>query len=80
MGRRHLLIVSVPNNLSLRIPTARTTRELHVLAALHGFALGVAFYIWWTGWICEGSGNMHRYTKALRANETYLKAYPDNHD
>lgn len=80
MGRRHLLVVPIPNDLRLRISTTRSTCELHVLTTLYGFAFGVTLYVRWTGWICGRSDKM-RYTKALiRANETYSKAYPDNRD
>jgi len=58
MSRRDLLVVSVPNNLRLRISAAWSTGELHVLSALHGLTLGIALYVRWTRWICEADAGV----------------------
>lgn len=52
--RRDPLAVPVPGDVGRWISAARPAGKLHVLTALHGLALGVAFDVRLTGWICRG--------------------------
>lgn len=82
MGRRDLLVVSVPDNFRLRISAAWSTGELYVLTALHGFTLGIALYVRWTGWICEADAlcDVAPLYRGVTLTKLIWKHNPDNWD